>query len=103
MFFAPLNQDKKPKISIMVALKTSDHIQINIRMQNPIQEPPASSKAPYEDLKNMDDLCSSKINIESQSSEHRCIKDRGQYPNEDQDAKPQSGTSSPPPKPQIRT
>ena len=26
--------------------KTSDHIQINIRMRNPSQEPPASSKAP---------------------------------------------------------
>ena len=31
--------------------KTSDHIQINIRMPNPSQEPPASSKAQNQDLK----------------------------------------------------
>ena len=31
--------------------KTSDHIKINIRMQNPSQEPPVSSKAPNQDLK----------------------------------------------------
>ena len=37
--------------------KTSDHIQINIRMQNPSQEPPASSKAPTQDLKDIDFLC----------------------------------------------
>ena len=30
--------------------KTSDHIQIKIMMPNPTQEPPASSKAPNEDL-----------------------------------------------------
>ena len=30
--------------------KTSDHIQINIRMPNPSQEPTASSKAPNEDF-----------------------------------------------------
>ena len=33
--------------------KTSDHIQINIKMPNPSQEPSASSKAPNEDLKDM--------------------------------------------------
>ena len=37
--------------------KTSDHIHINIRMPNPSQEPPASSKAPNQDLKDMDVLC----------------------------------------------
>ena len=45
--------------------KTSDHIQINIRVQNSSQEPPASSKAPYQDLKDMDVLCTNKIKIES--------------------------------------
>merc|ERR1711954_137099 len=44
--------------------KTSDHIQINIRMPNPSQEPPASSKAPDQDLKDMDVLCTFKIKIE---------------------------------------
>ena len=43
--------------------KTGDHIKINIRMQNPGQEPPESSKAPNEDLKDMDDLCTFKIKI----------------------------------------
>ena len=41
--------------------KTSDHIQINIRMQNPSQEPPVSSKAPNQDLNKMDVLCNFKI------------------------------------------
>ena len=49
--------------------KTSDHIQINIRVQNPRQEPPASSKVPYQDLKDMDVLCIFKIKIESQNLE----------------------------------
>ena len=34
--------------------KTSDNIQIKIKMPNPSQEPPASSKAQNQDLKNMD-------------------------------------------------
>ena len=46
--------------------KTSDHIQINIRMPNPSQEPPAYSKAQNEDLKDMDVLCTFKIQIKSQ-------------------------------------
>ena len=33
---------------------TSDHIQIIIKMPNSSQEPPASSEAPNEDLKDMD-------------------------------------------------
>ena len=74
--------------------KTSDHIQINIRMPNPSQEPPASSKVPHQDLKDMDDLCTFKIKIESQKSANGCTKDQWPYPNQYQDAKPQSGTSS---------
>ena len=46
--------------------KTSDHNQINIKMPNSSQEPPATSKAPNEDLKDMDVLCTFKIKIESQ-------------------------------------
>ena len=74
--------------------KTSDDIQIKIKMLNPSQEAPASSKAPNEDLKDMDVLCTFKIKIESKKSDHECIKHHWPYPNQDQDAKPQSGTSS---------
>ena len=82
----------------MVISKTSDHSQIKINMPTPSQEPPASSKAPNEDLKDMDVLFTFKIKIESQNSDHGCIKDKWPYPNKDQDAKPQLGT-----KPQMRT
>ena len=68
--------------------KTSDHIQIKIKLPNPSQEPLASSKAQNEDLKEMDVLCSFKIKKESQNSEHGCIKDQWPYPNHDQNAKP---------------
>ena len=50
--------------------KTSDHIQIKIKMPNPYQEPPASSKGPIQDLKVMDILCIFKIKIEIQKSEY---------------------------------
>ena len=74
--------------------KTSDHIQIKIKMPNPSQESPPSSKAPNDDLKDMDVLCTFKIKIESQNLDHWCVKDQWPYSNQDQDAKPQSGTSS---------
>merc|ERR1712081_73448 len=44
--------------------KTTDHIQIKIKMPNPSQEPPASSKAPNQDLKDIDALSTFKIKIE---------------------------------------
>ena len=56
--------------------QTSDHIQNKIKMPNPNQEPPGPSKAPNEDLKDMDVLCTFKIKIESQNSDHGCIKDQ---------------------------
>ena len=56
--------------------KTSDHIKINIRMQNPGQEPPESSKAPNQDFKDMNVLCTFKIKIESQILEYGCTKDQ---------------------------
>ena len=55
---------------------TSDHIQIKIKMPNPSQEPLASSKAPNEDLKDMDVLCTFEIKIESQNLDHGFIKDQ---------------------------
>ena len=47
--------------------KTNNHIKIKIKMPNPSQEPPVSSKAPNEDLKDMDVLCTFKIKIENQN------------------------------------
>ena len=78
----------------MVVSKTSYHIQIKIKMQNPSQELPASSIAPNQDLKDMDVLCTFKIKIESQNLEHGYIKDMWPNPNEDCNPKPQSGTSN---------
>ena len=49
----------------LVVSKTSDYIQIKIKMLKPSQEPPASSKAPIKDLKEIDVLCTFKIKIES--------------------------------------
>ena len=80
----------------MCLSRTNDHIQIKIKMLNRSQEPPAPTKDPNQDLKDMDDLCTFKIKIESQNSEYRWFKDKSSYPSEDQDAKPQSGTSSTP-------
>ena len=73
---------------------TSEHNEIKVKMRNPSQEPPASSIAPNGDLKDRDVLCAFKIKIESQNLDHRYIKDNQPYMNQDQDAKPQTGTSS---------
>ena len=74
--------------------KTSEHIKIKIKMPYLSQEPPASSKAQNEDLKDLDILCTFKVKIETQKLDHGYIKDKLSYPNRDQDAKPLSGTSS---------
>ena len=55
--------------------KTSDHIKIKIKVQNLSQEPPVSSKAPNEELKDMDVFCTFKSKIESQNLDHGYIKD----------------------------
>ena len=52
------------KILIIGVSKTIDHIQIKIKRPNTSQVPPVSSKAPNEDLKHMDVLCTFKIEIE---------------------------------------
>ena len=57
MVFAASKAKLRAKILNMGLQKTSDHIQIKIKMLNPIQETPASSKASNEDLKDMDVLC----------------------------------------------
>ena len=56
--------------------KTSDHMQIRIRMSNPSQEPPAFCKAPSQDLEDMDVLCAIKIKIESQKLDHGSIEEQ---------------------------
>ena len=61
---------------IMSISKTSNYIQIKMKMPNLSKEPPASSKAPNDDLKDMDVLCTFKIKIESQNWDHGCIKDQ---------------------------
>ena len=77
----------------MGVLKTSDLIQIEIKMQNPSQKPPAPSKAPNEDLQDMDVSCTFKVKIESQNLDNWYMKDQIPYQDQDQDAKPQSGMS----------
>ena len=61
--------------------KTSDHTQIKIKMLNPSQEPQAPTKAPNQDLKDMDILCNFKIKVESQDLDYGCIKEHLPYPN----------------------
>ena len=70
MFFAPSKPRQRAEIWIMVVPKTSDHLKINIRMQISSQEPPVSSIAQNEDLKDMDVLCTFKFKIESKNSGH---------------------------------
>ena len=78
----------------MGVLKTSDHIQIKIKMPTPSQETQASAEALNQDFKDMNVHSTFKIKMESQSSEHGCSKDKLKYPNKDQDDKPHLGTSS---------
>ena len=78
----------------MGVFKTIDQIEIQIKMPNPSQEPPASSKAQNYDLKDMNVLCPFKIKIERQYLEYGFFKDQWPYANQDPDANSQSGTSS---------
>ena len=65
-----------------------------IKMKNPSQEPPATPKAPNQDFKDLNVLCTFKIKTESKKFEQGSARDQWPYPNQDQDAKPPSGTSS---------
>ena len=76
MVFALSKSRERAQTLIMGVSKTSDHIQIKIKIPNPSQELPASSKAPNEDLKDSDVLCTFKIKIEGQNFEHGCVKDQ---------------------------
>ena len=94
MFFATSKSKWRAKILEMGISKTSYHIQIEIKIPNPNQEPPQSSKAQDKDLKDIDVLCIFKIKIEIQNSVHGCTKVQWPYKIQDQDAKPESVTSS---------
>ena len=72
----------------------SEHIQSMIKMPKPSQEPSVSFKASIEDFKDMGVLCTFKINIGSQNFQHGSNRNQWLYPNQDQDTKSQSGTSS---------
>ena len=67
---------KRANIWIIGESKASDQIQIKIEMQNPSQEPLASSKVPYVDLNVMDVLCTFKTNVDSQNSKDGFVKDQ---------------------------
>ena len=54
--------------------KTSDHIQIKIKMSNCSEEPSASSKVPNQDLNDMDVLFTFKIEIKMQNPNLRQTK-----------------------------
>ena len=71
--------------------KTSEDIQNTVKIPNPSQEPPASSKAPNQYFKDMDVLCTFKINIGSQNFQHGSNRNQWLYPNQDQDTKPKEG------------
>ena len=87
-----LQNEAQAKIQNIGVSKTSDHVLLKIKMSNLSQEPPASTKPPNENLKDMDGLCTSKIELKSKNLGHWCIKDQWPYPHQDQDPKPQSRT-----------
>ena len=82
---------ERAKIWIIVASRTNDHIQIKIKIPNQSQEPLVCLKVPNQDSKDMDVLFTFKMKIESQNSEHWCIKDQIPYLYQNQDAIPKSG------------
>ena len=73
MFFALSKSRYRHKIGVS---RTNDHIHIKIKIANPSQEPPASSKAPNEDLKDKDVLCPFKITIKSPKLDLGWVKDQ---------------------------
>ena len=55
---------------------------------------PVTSKAPNQDLKDMDVLCTFKLKMESQNLDHGCVTDQRRSLYQDSDSYIQSGTSS---------
>ena len=64
------------QIQNMAVSKTSDHIQIKIKMLNPSQEPPALTKALNQDSKDINNLCTFKIKVQSKDLDYEYIKDQ---------------------------
>ena len=93
MFFALSKSRQRAKIWDMGISKTSDCIGIKIKIPNISQDPAASSKSPYQHLKNMDSLCTIKFNLDSQYLNHCWTNDQWWYLNQNQDVTPQSETS----------
>ena len=75
------NQDTRAMIWIIGVSKTSDPIQNKIKIPNSSQEPPASSKALYQDLKEVEVLWTFQIHLESKNFYQWCIKVRELYQN----------------------
>ena len=75
MFFAPSKSRQRAKNRNMGFSKTIDHTKIKIQMPTPSQEPQVLSKAPKQDLEDLDVLCTLIILKESQYWEQWCIKD----------------------------
>ena len=67
MFFVPYKSRYRAKIQIMGISKTSDNIQIKMKLPNPSQEPPASSESPNHDLGDIGVLCTFKMKIYGQN------------------------------------
>ena len=74
MFFSPSKSRKRAKLWNIGVPKTSDHIEIKIKIPSPSEELPASSKAPNQQLKGMAVLCTFKIMLERQNLNHGFIK-----------------------------
>ena len=91
---SPSNSRQRPEIWNMGVSRTSDHIQIKIKMPNPSHELPVSSKSLSQNLNDMEVLY-----FQNQDREKKCGTWVYQTPvtisRSDQDAKHQSGTSSP--------
>ena len=62
--------------------KTSEPIQIKMKMPKPTQEHSTSSKTPIDALQDIDVHCTFKIKKENQHLDHACIKDQWTYPNQ---------------------
>ena len=73
MFFSPSKSRYRAKIHNKGKSKTSDYIQIKIKMPNLSQESPASLKAPNQDFKDMDVLCTLNLGV-ARSNDHIQIK-----------------------------
>ena len=78
-----LQNQERAKIQSVGVSKTRNHIPIEFRIPNHSQEPPSSSKALNQYLKDLDILCYFKIKIEGQHSNYGCIKDHQPYPDQE--------------------